>query len=178
MIDLAHCRALDARDPLRAMRARFARPADDTVYLDGNSIGAMPADAVDRVQRVMTEGWRDARRRGWTRFDWMEMPWLLGAGLAPILGCGKDDVLFCDSTSVNLYRILAYAWQLDRSRPVIVTEAHNFPTDMYIAEGLARFAGNGAAVRRIHGPGELDAALRADAGVLYQIGRASCRERV
>ena len=58
MIDLAHCRALDARDPLRRMRERFARPVEDTVYLDGNSIGAMPADAPERVQRLMTEGWR------------------------------------------------------------------------------------------------------------------------
>ena len=167
MIDLAHCRALDARDPLRGMRSRFARPADDTVYLDGNSIGAMPADAPARVQHLMTEGWRDARRRGWNRFDWLEKPWLLGEGLAHLIGAGKGDVVFCDNTSVNLYKILAYAWQLDRSRPVIVTETHNFPTDMYVAEGLARFAGGGASVRRIDAPGELDAALRGDVGVLY-----------
>jgi kynureninase len=167
MIDLSQCRALDARDPLRAMRERFARPAGDTVYLDGNSIGAMPADAPERVQRLMTEGWRDARRRGWNRFDWLEKPWLLGAGLAHILGAGSDDVVFCDSTSVNLYKILAYAWQLERARPVIVTEAHNFPTDMYVAEGLVRFAGGNASVRRISGPQDLDDALRADVGVLY-----------
>jgi len=167
MIDLAHCRALDTRDPLRAMRGKFARPAEETVYLDGNSIGAMPADALERVQRVMNDGWRDARRRGWNRFDWLEKPWLLGAGLAHLLGCGKDDVVFCDSTSVNLFKILGYAWQLDRSRPVIVTEAHNFPTDMYVAEGLVRFAGGDASVRRIAEPAELDAAVRADVGVLY-----------
>ena len=76
-------------------------------------------------------------------------------------------MIFCDSTSVNLYKILAYAWQLDRSRPVIVTEAHNFPTDMYVAEGLVRFAGGDASVRRINAPSELDAALRPDTGVLY-----------
>ncbi len=167
MIDLDHCRALDERDPLRRMRERFARPVEDAVYLDGNSIGAMPADAPERVQRLMTEGWRDARRRGWNRFDWLEKPWLLGAGLAHILGAGADDVVFCDSTSVNLYKVLAYAWQLERARPVIVTEAHNFPTDMYVAEGLVRFAGGNASVRRIGGPQDLDDALRADVGVLY-----------
>lgn len=148
------------------MRGRFAPPAEDTIYLDGNSIGAMPADALERVQRAMTEGWRDARRRSWNRFDWLEKPWRLGAGLAHILGAGADDVVFCDSTSINLFKILAYAWQLDRSRrPVIVTEAHNFPTDMYIAQGLERFAG--AELRRIREPDELDAALRSDVGVLY-----------
>ncbi len=167
MIDLAHCRALDARDPLREIRGRFARPSEDAVYLDGNSIGAMPADAPQRVQRLMVEGWREARRRGWNRFDWLEKPWQLGAGLAHILGAGGGDVVFCDNTSVNLYKILGYAWQLERSRPVIVTEAHNFPTDMYVAEGLVRFAGGGASLRRIDEPQELDAALGADVGVLY-----------
>ena len=167
MLDLAHCRDLDARDPLRGIRERFARGEGDTVYLDGNSIGAMPADAPARVQKVMSDGWRDARRRGWNRFDWLEKPWLLGAGLAHILGAGADDVVFCDSTSVNLYKVLAYAWQLERARPVIVTEAHNFPTDMYVAEGLVRFAGGNASVRRIGGPQDLDDALRADVGVLY-----------
>lgn len=147
------------------MRSRFARPAEDTIYLDGNSIGAMPADAVERVQRALTDGWRDARRRIWNRFDWLEKPRLLGAGLAHILGAGEDDVVFCDSTSLNLFKILAYAWQLDRERPVIVTEAHNFPTDMYIAQGLERFAG--AELRRIGEPDGLDAVLRSDVGVLY-----------
>src|SRR5499433_1342835 len=117
MIDLAHCRALDARDPLRAIRDRFARPAEDTVYLDGNSIGAMPADAAARVERVMLDGWRDARRRGWNRYDWLEKPWRMGEGIAHILGAGEGDVVFCDNTTINLYKILGYAWQLDRSRP-------------------------------------------------------------
>jgi kynureninase len=167
MLDLAHCRALDARDPLRGVRGRFARPAEDTVYLDGNSIGAMPADAAARVERVMLEGWRDARRRGWSRFDWLEKPWRLGDGVAHILGAGAGDIVFCDSTTVNLFKILGYAWQLDRTRPVIVTEAHIFPTDAYVAEGLARFAGGHAVVRRIEAPDALDAALSGDVGVLY-----------
>ncbi len=88
----------------------------------------------------------------------------MGEGLAHILGAGTGDVVFCDNTTINLYKILGYAWQLDRTRPVIVTEAYNFPTDMYVAEGLARFAGGGAAVRRIDDPRELDAALSARRG--------------
>jgi kynureninase len=167
MIDLAHCRQLDQRDPLRGIRARFAQPDEDAIYLDGNSIGAMPADAPERVQRLLVDGWRESRRRGWSRYDWLEKPWLMGEGVAHLLGAGKGDVVFCDSTSVNLYKILAYAWQLERSRPVIVTETWNFPTDMYVAEGLARFAGGGAAVRRIDTPEELEAVLTDDVGVLY-----------
>ena len=167
MIDLQHCKALDSKDPLRGLRERFAAGEAGTVYLDGNSIGAMPADAPARVQKVMLEGWRDARRRGWNRFDWLEKPWLMGEGIAHLLGAGRNDVVFCDNTSVNLYKILGYAWQLERRRPVIVSETWNFPTDMYVAEGLARFAGGDAAVRRIDTPEELDAALKPEVGVLY-----------
>jgi kynureninase len=127
----------------------------------------MPADAAARVERVMLDGWRDARRRGWNRYDWLEKPWRMGEGLAPILGAGPGDLVFCDNTTINLYKILGYAWQLDRSRPVIVTEALNFPTDTYVAEGLTRFAGGHASVRRIDKPAELDAALSPDVGVLY-----------
>lgn len=167
MIDLQYCKSLDAKDPLRAMRDRFARAGEDTVFMDGNSIGAMPADAPARVQKVMIDGWRDARRRGWNRFDWLEKPWLMGEGVAHILGAGTSDVIFSDNTSVNLYKILGYAWQLDRRRPVIVTETWNFPTDMYVAEGLVRFAGGDAAVRRIDTPDQLEAALTKEVGVLY-----------
>src|SRR2546428_8920840 len=109
MIDLAHCRALDARDPLRMVRDRFARPAEDTVYLDGNSIGAMPADAAARVERVMLDGLRGARRRGWNRFDWLGKPWRLCDGPAHNLRAGQGDVGFCDKTPINLYKNLGYA---------------------------------------------------------------------
>jgi kynureninase len=167
MMDLDRCRALDARDPLARLRERFAPGEPDTIYLDGNSIGPMPADAPRRVERLLAQGWRDARRRGWQRFDWLEKPWLLGEGFAHIVGAGPEDVVFCDNTTVNLFKLLAFAWRLRPERPVIVTEAHNFPTDLYVAEGLVRFVGAGAALRRIEETAELEVALRSDVGVLY-----------
>jgi kynureninase len=167
MIDPARCRELDARDPLAALRARLARGEEGTIYLDGNSIGAMPAEAPRRIERLMLEGWRDARRRSWSRFDWLDKPRLLGEGIAHLLGAGARDVVFCDNTTVNLFKLLAFAWRLDPRRPVIVTERHNFPTDLYVAEGLAQFAGGSAALRRIEGPRELDGALGPDVGVVY-----------
>lgn len=167
MITLEHCRALDARDPLRDVRARFAKPAQDTIYLDGNSVGAMPADAPERVQRLLTEGWRDARRRGWSYFDWLEKPWLLGQALSHLIGAGADDVVFSDNTSVNLFKVLAYAWRLQPGRPVIVTERENFPTDVYVAEGLAHLTDGRAQLRLIDRPEDLSAALGPDVGVVY-----------
>ncbi|MCX7961939.1 MAG: aminotransferase class V-fold PLP-dependent enzyme [Burkholderiales bacterium] len=166
MIGLEDCRALDARDPLAAFKARFAPGEPGTIYLDGNSIGPMPADVPRRIERLVTLGWRDARRRGWQRFDWLEKPWRLGEGIAHIVGAGSKDVIFCDSTTVNLFKLLAYAWRLRPERPVIVTEAHNFPTDLYVAEGLVRFVGGNAALRRIEEPDALGAALGPEVGIL------------
>ena len=167
MITLSDCLELDARDPLREVRARFAQPSEDTVYLDGNSLGAMPAAVPERVQALLLEGWRDARRRGWSHFDWLEKPWLLGESLAHLLGVGAGDVVFSDSTSVNLFKLLAYGWKLQSPRRVIVTERENFPTDVYVAEGLARFVGDGVRLRLIDGPSDLPAALDDDVAVVY-----------
>lgn len=167
MMDPDRCRALDARDPLARLRSRFAPGEPDTIYLDGNSIGPMPADVPRRIERLLAHGWREARRRGWQRFDWLEKPWLLGEGFAHIVGARPNDVVFCDNTTVNLFKLLAFAWRLRPERPVIVTETHNFPTDLYVAEGLVRFVGAGAALRRIEGPEALDAALTPEVGVIY-----------
>jgi kynureninase len=167
MITLSDCQALDAQDPLRQLRLKFAQPTEDTIYLDGNSVGAMPADAPQRVQELMTRGWRDARRRGWSHFDWMEKPWLLGEAVAHLLGAGPQDVVFSDNTSVNLFKLLAYACKLEPKRAVIVTERHNFPTDVYIAQGLARLLDGRVSVRFIDHPDELPAALGPDVGVVY-----------
>jgi len=167
MITLAHCQALDARDPLAFLRASFAQPQEDTIYLDGNSVGAMPADAPDRVHALLTQGWRDARRRGWSYFDWLEKPWLLGQALSHLLGARPHDVIFSDNTSVNLFKLLAYAWKINPQRPVIVSERYNFPTDIYIAQGLAHFLDGQAQLRLIDHPDELSAALGPDVGVVY-----------
>jgi len=101
MITGSDCLEFDARDPLRDVCAHFAQPSQDTVYLDGNSLGAMPADVPERVQALLLDGWRDARRRGWSHSDWLEKPWLLGESLAHLPGVGAGEVVFSDSTSVN-----------------------------------------------------------------------------
>ena len=146
------------------MRGRFARGAGDAIYLDGNSIGAMPADVPERLQRLLSEGWRDARRRGWTRFDWLEQPWKMGDGFAHIVGAPPGSIVFGDSTTVNLFKVLGYASRLQQDRPVIVTERYNFPTDIYVAESLARFSGR-VSLQFIDAPEELT--LKPDVGILY-----------
>ncbi|GAC1579081.1 MAG: kynureninase [Candidatus Dormibacteria bacterium] len=155
---------MDAADPLSGLRAKFdLDPA--LVYLDGNSLGALPAAAPARVQAVMREEWGRGLIRSWTDAGWIDAPARLGAMLAPLLGAAADEVVVCDSTSVNLFKVLAAALRSRPDRRVVLTEQGNFPTDMYVADGLVELAGRGWGVRRVL-RSQLEAAMAEDVGVL------------
>jgi kynureninase len=130
------CEALDAADPLGEIRARFAPGDAHTLYFDANSVGAMPLAAPRQLDRLIGE-WQHLRRRGWSESDWLAAPQRLGAKLAPVLGAAPDEVIVCDTTSINLFKALAAAMQLRPGRSRIVSEAATFPTDLYVAQGLA-----------------------------------------
>ena len=130
-------RALDAADPLAAMRDRFALP-DGLIYLDGNSLGALPRGTAPAIAEVVERQWGDDLITSWNRHDWIDAPTALAARLAPLIGAAADEVLVCDSTSVNLYKLLAATMAARPGRRVILSERENFPTDLYIADGLAR----------------------------------------
>jgi kynureninase len=130
------CVQLDASDPLAAKRAEFKLP-EDVIYLDGNSLGALTHAASRRVQEVMTEEWGVDLIKSWNIHGWIDQPATLGRRIAPLLGAPPEDVLVCDSTSVNLFKIAAAAARSRGARRKIVTERGNFPTDPYILEGLA-----------------------------------------
>jgi len=132
----AECEALDAADPLGETGARFAPGAKGVLYFDANSVGAMPRTAPGRLEHLIGE-WQTLRRRGWSESDWLAGPQRLGAKLAPVLGASPDEVVVCDTTSINLFKALAAAVQLRPGRHRIVSEAATFPTDLYVAQGLA-----------------------------------------
>ena len=138
----ADCIALDRQpNPLDAVAAGFAPGAPDTVYLDANSIGPMPLAAPELVAAVLEGGWRQDRRRGWNTSDWLEQPRLLGGSVAHLVGAGTDDVLVCDSTSVNLYKLLRHALAVAAPRRKLVVERSVFPTNSYVAQGIAHEGG-------------------------------------
>ena len=144
-LDLAQLDALDARDPLAHKRAEFDLPGD-IIYLDGNSLGALPRRVPARLSQVATEEWGHHLIRSWTRNaeaaqDWMALPDRVAAKLAPLLGAGAHEVAVGDSTSVNTFKALAAALRLS-GRRVILSDADNFPTDLYVAQGLARLLGD------------------------------------
>ena len=129
------CVALDRDDPLSEFRDDFFVP-EGTVYLDGNSLGVLPKETPGRVEELVRQQWGHDLIRSWNKHDWHEMPERLGRELAPILGAAPDEVLVADSTSVNLFKLLAAGIRLRKDRRVIVSEKENFPTDLYMMQGL------------------------------------------
>ncbi len=128
--------ALDAADELAFLREEFALPRG-VVYLDGNSLGALPRAAALRVRDVVEREWGDGLIRSWNTHGWIDLPARVAALLAPLVGAAPSEVAVADSTSVNLFKLLAGALRLRPGRKVILSEAENFPTDLYVAQGLA-----------------------------------------
>jgi kynureninase len=131
--------ALDEGDPLAAQRAKFRLP-DGIVYLDGNSLGALPIAAMERVERVVRDEWGEGLIRSWNNHDWIGLPCRVGAKIAGLIGAGPGEVVAADSTSVNLFKLIAAALALRPGRSEIVSELGNFPTDLYMIEGAGRFS--------------------------------------
>jgi kynureninase len=139
-LSLADMRALDAADPLRAMRDRFELPPG-VIYLDGNSLGPAPKAVAARVAEVVGREWAEGLVRSWNTADWIGAPARIGAKIAPLIGAAAGEVIVADSTSVNLFKLLAAALARQEPRRVILTEPENFPTDLYVAQGAARVLG-------------------------------------
>ncbi|NEA51047.1 kynureninase [Streptomyces sp. SID10815] len=168
---------LDAADPLAPLRDRFV--LDDGVYLDGNSLGALPAGVPDRVADVVRRQWGELRIRSWGESGWWTAPERTGDRIAPLVGAAPGRIVVGDSTSVNVFKALVAAVRMAREdggadRDEILVDAATFPTDGYIAHSAARLTG--CTVRPV-APHEAPAALSArTAAVLlnhvdYRTGR-------
>ena len=132
---LAEAQAADEADPLRSLRDRFSLP-EALIYLDGNSLGVLPRAAIDRQRQVVSEEWGEQLIRSWNSRDWIGAPQRIGAKIARLIGARPSEVIVTDSTSVNLFKLLVAAARLS-DRPVLLSEAGNFHTDLHIASGVA-----------------------------------------
>jgi kynureninase len=135
-ITRAQCEALDAQDPLAPCRARFTLP-EGVIYLDGNSLGAMPACVPARMKQAVEQEWAVGLIRSWNDADWYPAPQRVGARIAPLIGAKPGEVIMADSTSINLFKLLVTALRMRPGRTLIIGETGNFPTDAYVAEGVA-----------------------------------------
>jgi kynureninase len=135
MTTRADCQRRDAKDPLAFARTRFSLP-EGVIYLDGNSLGALPRATPARLAEVVTHQWGQDLIGSWNNAGWMDLPARIGARIAPLIGAGADEVIAADSTSVCLYKLAAAAMALKPDRRVVLSEPGNFPTDLYGLQGL------------------------------------------
>jgi len=150
--------AFDRADILAPLRSQFALP-DGVIYLDGNSLGAAPAASAARAQTVIRDEWARDLIGSWNSAGWFALPKRLGNQIAPLIGAGADEVVVTDTISINLFKLLSAALrgqaERDPARRVIVSERANFPTDLYIAQGLIEQLDRGYTLRLVDSPEEL-----------------------
>lgn len=135
----AECLEWDRQDPLASRRALFRLP-DNVIYLDGNSLGALTAAAGQRVQDVLQAEWGHDLIQSWTCNGWLDYPARLGDRVGRLMAAAPGETLVCDSTSVNLFKLVAAASLERGKRYKIVTESGNFSTDLHILQGVARLS--------------------------------------
>ena len=128
---------LDKHDALGAYRDKFDLPGN-IVYLDGNSLGALPHGVAERLRRVVEREWGTDLITSWNKHGWMDLPSRVGARIAPLIGAEPSEVVCADSTSVNVFKTLSAALELNPGRNVILSDSGNFPTDLYMAQGISR----------------------------------------
>ncbi|MCX8509048.1 MAG: kynureninase [Rhodobacteraceae bacterium] len=156
-------------------RAAFALP-EGMIYLDGNSLGPLPRAAAERVRRTVEEEWGKMLITGWNQAGWMDLPARLGDRIGRLIGAAPGTVVLGDTLSIKVYQALASALELNPTRRVILSDSGNFPSDLYMADGLVRTLGAGYELRTV-APEEVEAAITPDLAVLmltevdYRTGR-------
>ncbi len=133
---------LDNQDPLASYRERFIISDPDLIYLDGNSLGRLPKETIPHLQDLVEEQWGKDLIGGWNK-GWFEMPTVLGSRIAKLIGARDDEVVVCDTTSVNLFKLAAAALRYQKGKKVLVSDEFNFPTDLYIFQGVIDLLNNG-----------------------------------
>ena len=156
-------------------RAMFDLPKG-VVYLDGNSLGAMPKSARERVRRELDESWGRELIRAWNTAGWIDLPSKVGDRIGALVGARKGSVVAGDSTSVNLFKALTAALDIARPRKVILSDSGNFPTDLYVAQGVCHLLGRGHQLKIVD-PEAVESTLDEQVAVLmltevdYRTGR-------
>jgi len=163
-VDRETCLSFDRQDPLASVRDELLVP-EGVIYLDGNSLGALPRETLPRLTQVIAEEWGSGLIRSWNAAHWIEAPARIGDKIARLIGAKAGEVIVADSTSVNLFKLLAGALRVQPGRHFILTEASNFPTDLYIAQGLIELLGGNHALRVVERR-EIERALDGSVAIL------------
>ena len=149
---------LDAQDPVAEYRSQF-KVDDNLVYLDGNSLGPLPLQVTERMNAVIHHQWGSRLICSWNESSWLQLPTITGEKIARLIGSAPGQVVCTDSTSVNLFKLLVTALQLRPRRVEVLTQVDNFPTDLYMVQGLSQLLGERRVQLRAVPREELRAAL-------------------
>ena len=160
VISRQNCLALDAADPLAHKRAAFVLPRGK-IYLDGNSLGCLPAHAGARIAKAVSEEWGQSLITSWNRHGWFEMAQKAGNRIGRLVGAAPGSVLAVDTISINLFKLMSAALELNPGQKTVVSDTGNFPSDLYIAEGVIRQIGKGH-VLKLTAPQDLLSAIDYD----------------
>jgi len=164
-----HCLQADRQDPLAPLKQQFELPPG-VIYLDGNSLGVQPKAAAARGAEVIRREWGNGLIRSWNTAGWFELPARLGDKLAQLIGAGPGEVVVTDTTSLNLFKALAAALRIQQHaaprRRVIVSERDNFPTDLYMIQGMIDLLQQGYEMRLVDEALPLEQALDDSVAVL------------
>ncbi len=158
------CLALDRQDPLRHLRDRYHVPAG-MIYLDGNSLGLMPKAATARVVKAVQQEWAEDLITSWNKNGWFHLPRVAGDKIARLIGAGPGNVIVADTISVNMFKVLSAAVALRRDRKIILSDTGNFPSDLYVAQGLTQFMQQGVTLKTV-APEDIANAITKDVGVV------------
>lgn len=175
-MNLENVLEMDRNDPLADKRGQFVLP-DSLIYLDGNSLGALPVAAREKAADVVERQWGKDLIRSWNSNDWIDLPVTVGEKIAALLGAGPGQTICCDSISVNLFKLLATALKFRPGRHVVLTQEDNFPADLYIAQGLRDLCGPDSCEIKLAEEDDIETALDETVAVLmlthvnYRSGR-------
>jgi kynureninase len=158
------CLKLDRDDPLRHCRERFLIP-ENLIYLDGNSLGVLPRGVTERIIRTAAEEWGKSLITSWNIHGWFELPRRVGDRIGRLVGAPQGTVVAGDTISVNLFKLLGAAVKLRPDRKVILSDTGNFPTDLYMMQGMIDFLGSGHELRLVE-PEKLADAITDDVAVV------------
>ena len=145
---IKYAQDLDQQDPLASFRDRFVISDPDLIYLDGNSLGRLPMDTMQHIQDVVENQWGKDLINSWNK-GWFEKPSIIGSRLAELIGAKPDEVLVCDTTSVNLYKLAAAALLYQKDKTELLSDEFNFPTDLYVFQGVIDILGKGHQLKLI-----------------------------
>ena len=169
MITLEQCQARDQADELATLKQQFDLPKG-IIYLDGNSLGALPKNALSRAQDVVSREWGTDLINSWNKAGWWDLPTRLGDQLAPLIGAGEGEVVVTDTTSLNLFKVIANAVHIQqRNHPekkVILAERDAFPTDLYMIQGFSEFLDKGYVLQLVDRPEDLNEAVTENTAVV------------